>query len=281
MARTATNEIFTQIYALIGRKGGITKTTLTANIGAALAALGLRVVMVEGDSQGSLAKMCGLKPWDGFYELIADDREWNDVLRAVPPSFAGDNGELLILSASDKQMLLADQDWVGGAILERFGELRGYADFVLIDTPPSIDKINNAWFYVSDWLLLPTLCEKPSLDQLRDQTLTYVRQATEAANAAGVPVAKVRGIIPNRYRTQRNVDRTNIHVLQKRHGNQHRIFPLIRDEAIWSTAAQLSMSIVSMTQHADAYYRREARVALRELEYIVDSMVEPLMVAAT
>jgi|GEM_PF-2849803 len=279
MARTVTHDVQTQIYAFKARKGGVTKSTLTANAGAALANLGYRVVMIESDGQGSLSKMCGVEPADSFYDLITGDLEWGDVLRSVPPKFAGENGELQILSSYDKQMLIAGQEGLGNIIMERFQELRGFADFVLIDTSPNIDEINNAWFYVADWLFLPTLCEKPSLDQLRDQTLVYVRQATEAAELANVPVAKVRGIIPNRYRTQRNVDRTNIHTLQRRHGNRYRIFPLIRDESIWATAAQLSMSIQTMLVHEDAYCRREARSAMQELLYVVDSMIEPVATA--
>lgn len=108
-----------------------------------------------------------------------------------------------------------------------------------------------------------------------------MQQATTAASDAGIPVAKVRGIVPNRYRTQRNVDRTNIHALQSRHGNQYRIFPLIRDEAIWAFAAQLSMSIQTMIRHEDWRMRREARSAMSELMFIIDSMVEPIAVAAS
>ncbi len=42
--------------AIISTKGGVGKTTLTANLGAALADLGLRVLMIDCDQQQSLSK---------------------------------------------------------------------------------------------------------------------------------------------------------------------------------------------------------------------------------
>ncbi len=44
-----------QVVAIINHKGGVGKTTLTANLGAGLAARGQRVLLVDLDSQGSLS----------------------------------------------------------------------------------------------------------------------------------------------------------------------------------------------------------------------------------
>ncbi len=43
-------------FAVISTKGGVGKTTRTANLGALLADLGLRVLLIDADVQPSLSK---------------------------------------------------------------------------------------------------------------------------------------------------------------------------------------------------------------------------------
>lgn len=268
------SKINTMFYALIARKGGVTKSTLTANIGASLAERGYRVVMVESDGQGSLSSLCGIKPHDGFYQVVAEDREFQDVLVRVPEKFAG-SGEIWLLSSHRQNFALAAWEETGSRIADRFNELRGWADFVLIDTSPAADEINGAWFYVADRLILPTLCERLSVDHLRNETLVYIRSAQQQAALHDVPVAQVHGIVPNRYDKATNVDRVNIGILQGRHGDETTIFPLICNAAIWKTAAQLSTSIpvIRDTRYNNgSKWQHQARIAYAELLPVVDSM---------
>src|SRR5262245_59220139 len=48
------------IVAVVGRKGGIGKTTISVNLGGALAARGLRVLLVDLDSQASASRSLGV-----------------------------------------------------------------------------------------------------------------------------------------------------------------------------------------------------------------------------
>lgn len=274
MSETTRN---TQIFACIARKGGVTKSTLTANIGAGLARLGYRVVVVESDGQGSLSKLIGIQSHNGFYDLIAGDKEFTDVMVRVPEKFGGrliakNGGELLLISSADQQMFLSSWEETGDRVYGRFQEMRGWADFVLVDTSPAIDEINNAWFYTADKLILPTLCERLSVDHLRDATMKYIRQAQAKGAEAGVPVATIHGIVPNRYDKVTHVDRINVGILQGRHGDEFKIFPIICNAAAWKTAAQLSMSIFALGEDKQENWRRQARVASSEIIPVIESM---------
>ena len=268
----------TLILAQVARKGGVTKTTITGNLGAVLAAQGFRVVLIDADGQGSLSKLAGVKPHDAFYDLIVNDAEWRDVLKPASKKFAPD-GELLVLSSSDGQLALSAWDEASQLIANRMAELRGWADFVLIDTSPAIDQVNNAWFYTADYLLLPTLCERLSIDHLRDQTLAYVRRSAAAGEAAGVKVAQVLGILPNRFNTSVIVDRANIGLLEGRHGDEYRIFDFIREGAAWKKAAQLTMSVYALSRtkpderNIMSLDVRQAKAAIRELDPIIAEIV--------
>ena len=60
-------------FTVISTKGGVGKTTLTANLGALLADMGLRVLMIDADIQPSLSKFYLLadpKPQAGLTEVM-------------------------------------------------------------------------------------------------------------------------------------------------------------------------------------------------------------------
>src|SRR5947209_1944869 len=58
------SEVFTmgKVIAISNQKGGVGKTTTTMNLGAALAELGKRVLLVDLDQQGSLTISAGYDP---------------------------------------------------------------------------------------------------------------------------------------------------------------------------------------------------------------------------
>lgn len=261
----------TQIITFAGRKGGITKTTLTINVGAALAMRGHRVVIVETDGQGSAARLMGIKPYDGFYSIVEDDAEFADVIVKAPKEFAGDV-ELYFLGSSDAQLEIENSRNVPTAIYNRFQELRGWADFVLVDTSPAINEINSAFMYTSDWLILPTLCERPSIDMLQTKTLVYLENVREIAAEAGLPAAQVLGIVPNRFDAREAGSRVSVGFLQGKYGDKYQVFEIIRNLAVWGKAAIQRTSVPLMTEVDDYNTIRQARAAIGELMPIVHSI---------
>jgi chromosome partitioning related protein ParA len=62
----------TTVISVVSTKGGVTKTTFTANLGALLAALGLRVLLIDADKQPSLSKFFKLSstPTTGLADVL-------------------------------------------------------------------------------------------------------------------------------------------------------------------------------------------------------------------
>ena len=157
-----------RIIALMNQKGGVGKTTTCTNLGAALARMGQRVLMIDLDPQAHLSLSLGIDPdriEKSMYDLLADPATTAD--QVVQP--VGDDGRLSILPAevnlAGVEAELADKVVTGAAqaVLKQkvamlLGPRSGVSslsepdrldpkpqtpdppspDYVLIDCPPSL-----------------------------------------------------------------------------------------------------------------------------------------------
>lgn len=134
--------------AVINQKGGVGKTTTTANLGAALAEQGRRVVLVDMDAQANLSLSLGVEADSGSptsYTVLAGEMDFTRALRAtaipnlslVPSNIDLSGAELELASQIGREFLLRDalKAWEDA---HRKQHGRAPADYVLFDCPPSL-----------------------------------------------------------------------------------------------------------------------------------------------
>jgi chromosome partitioning protein len=178
-------------YAVANQKGGVAKTTTVASVGAALAELGRRVLLVDLDPQACLTFSLGLDP-DGLELSIHDvllgrvsarmvieqTAEGPDVLPATI-DLAGCEAQLLMRTGREY------------ALREALDEVRAGYDVVLIDCAPTLGVLTINALTAADELLIPLQCETLShrgVGQLLD-TVHDVQRLTN-------PALKVLGVLP-------------------------------------------------------------------------------------
>jgi chromosome partitioning protein len=178
-----------RIVSVINYKGGVGKTTLTANLGAELARRGNRVLLVDLDPQSSLtfsfyqpdqlAQQTGpnrdIRSW---YETFVDGvpqrnlaefvvipaqvndrvREYGGFLGLVPSSLRLIDMDLNMLTNAGLGVLPVDVEVyrLRRALADalRYPGLAQY-DFVLIDCPPNFNIVTQGAIVASDHLLIP------------------------------------------------------------------------------------------------------------------------------
>lgn len=269
----------TKIVAIMGRKGGITKSTIAKTLAAGAARQGLRTVLVDADGQGNASSGVQVQPHDGFYDLILKDAEFADVLQRVPVSFTGDEkSELYLLSSFNAQRLVEKDDSTSARIYQRFQELRGWADVVIVDTSPGITEVHTGFYYTADYILLPTLCEMDSILSL-SSTIAYLQEAEAAGEKGGYMVAEVLGIIPNRFDSKENVQTANVGYVRGRYDRDYPIFDPISDLTVWNQASQLRTSIYAFAGMGSWNEKRSANRAIREFKPILKAITDRLEVA--
>ena len=256
----------------MGRKGGITKTTLAKNIAAGAALSGYSTVLIDADSQGNATDGVRVAREDGFKALLLDGAEWNEVLRPIPARFTGKQCDnFYVVPSFDGQLLVEKNDDTPNLIYERMEELRGSVDLVICDLPPGITNTHIGLYYASDWVILPTLCELDSVLSL-DSTVNYLANAARIGQEAGYDVAKILGIVPNRFNSVQKVHQKNIGFVTGRFYDQIHVFPAIRDLAVWGKATQLRMCIHAMADGEIYAERVEARKAITEMGPVLQSI---------
>jgi len=138
--------------ALINQKGGVGKTTSTVNLGAALARLGRRVVLVDLDPQANLSLHldCVLRSGEAStYTVLLGNTPFERALRetatpglrVVGANIDLSGAELELASALGRESLLRDaiDTWEAG---QRASSGQAPADYVLIDCPPSLGLLS-------------------------------------------------------------------------------------------------------------------------------------------
>ncbi len=145
-----------RIIAIANQKGGVGKTTTVANLGAALAELGQRVVLIDLDPQGALTAALGHDPealTRTAYTLLTRDKvSFGSVLKPINP-------RLVLVPAS---VDLGHLDYQLSAAADHAHRLkwalaasRVPADFFLIDTPPNLGMLTANGLVAADELLVP------------------------------------------------------------------------------------------------------------------------------
>lgn len=159
-----------KIVALLNCKGGVGKTTSSLDLGAAMAALGKKVLLVDIDSQCSLTLSVGIrsKPEFTTYDIMKQDDTKEVKILTCPQD---PRGNLKIIPC-DLMLGLADLTLSGAiqreVILKRFlDRLRPLFDYILIDCPPALGIVNMNTLFASDILIVPIIPEPLAVQGLR------------------------------------------------------------------------------------------------------------------
>lgn len=164
------------VIAICNQKGGVGKTALTINLGAALAEQGRKVLLIDLDPQGHLTEGVGMKDLyleehNNLYEALTDHKGGETALTHHIPH------EKFDLIASNYHMVLIEQKLFmtrnrEHKLKELLGTLSKNYDFVLIDCPPNLGNLTDNALNAARRVIVPIQAETSSvraLDLLFDQ----------------------------------------------------------------------------------------------------------------
>lgn len=206
----------------VATKGGVGKTTLTANLGGLLADFGYRVLLIDADVQPSLTRYYKFshKAPHGLTHMVMSGSLTPDCISHVefpPTEFEGDHtrlnvqGGFLHMVCSDTQREDSPlQIWLSNQLdrLVRIRmalsnpDVRAHYDVCIMDTQGAVGHLQDAAVNAADVLLAPVAPDVLSAREFVDGTIKLVNRHEAAANL-GYKVPAIQCIIN---RTENTVD---------------------------------------------------------------------------
>ncbi len=184
-----------RVIAIANQKGGVGKTTTAVNLGASLAELGFRVLVIDLDPQGNATTGLGLNPRDvsgSIYDVLLQEASFEDCIEptaiknlfVAPATIDLAGAEIELVPQISRELKLR----------KAVSSVRDDYDIMLIDCPPSLGLLTVNGLAAADDVIVPIQCEYYALEGL-GQLLRNVGLVQANLN----PDLDVRGIVLTMY----------------------------------------------------------------------------------
>lgn len=198
--------------AIFNHKGGTGKTTTTVSIAAGLAEKGLKVLLVDTDSQGNVAVSFGVKPEKTLYHVLVMGLRAEDAAVTVRPN--------LDLIASNETLAAAELYLAGRqnrdrVLRDRLAAATAGYDVVVIDCSPSLSLMNQNALVLADGILVPVACDYLSLVGVRQ-----VIKTVKNVNGLLRHPVQIYGVLPTFYDARARICRDAVDTLKQHFGDK-------------------------------------------------------------
>ncbi|CAM4434768.1 ParA family protein [Paenibacillus typhae] len=180
-----------KIIAIANQKGGVGKTTTSVNLGAGMATMGKRVLLVDIDPQGNTTSGVGVNKADVancIYDILINEVNPQDAilhtqiegLHIVPATIQLAGAEIELVSTISRELKLK----------KALNTVKNNYDYIIIDCPPSLGILTINSLTAADSVIIPIQCEYYALEGL-SQLLNTVRLVQKNLN----PHLSIEGVL--------------------------------------------------------------------------------------
>ena len=175
-----------RIISIINQKGGVGKTTTAVNLAASLSALEKKVLLIDMDPQGNATSMSSIKEenFHTIYDMMADQNlqavypTKMPFLKIIPCNSDLTGAEIELLEVENREFVL--KETISG-LVDKF-------DFIIIDSPPTLNILTVNNMAASDGVIIPIQCEYFALEGLSRivETLESIKGVNPAIKIYGI-----------------------------------------------------------------------------------------------
>jgi chromosome partitioning protein len=266
----------TKTIIVANRKGGVGKTTVATHLAAGMALLGLRVGIVDTDSQGHSAKAFGMPKENGLFNIMVNyETTFADVMRQVPleryavPGWDGLESTLFLLPSHKKTSRIPLDEpspFRFRRILKDMAQLLEL-DYIVVDTGPTNSMFDGSIMIAADYYLYITECSALSFDGLVDalEELDEINKQVEDFRESPIEIL---GIQANKLRANTSNHRDNIKQLAGQF-EKGVVWHPVTLRTVWEQAMEYGQLVYSY-----APYGEEFRQAFKVVDWALKRLGE-------
>lgn len=199
------------VISLANQKGGVGKTTTSVNLGACLAELGQRVLLIDTDAQGNSTSGVGIEKSTikkDIYDVLVNEFPIKETILAT--SHKGLDIVPATIQLAGAEIELTPQMARETRLLDAVKTIEDQYDYILIDCPPSLGLITINAFTASKSILIPVQSEYYALEGL-SQLLNTIRLVQKHFN----PDLAIEGVLMTMYDARTNLGAEVVSEVQK------------------------------------------------------------------
>lgn len=190
-----------KIYCMFNQKGGVGKTTSCANLCAAVAMKGKKVLAVDFDAQSNLTSGLNIDKRSlraSVYNVLMDEADVRDVilptdvenLSILPATIDLSGAEVELANIPRREVILRDS----------LNTVKDEYDYILIDCPPSLGLLSINGLTAADGVIIPIQCEYYALEGV-SQLINTVNLVKKSLNSS----LEITGVMLTMYDARTNL----------------------------------------------------------------------------
>lgn len=233
-----------QVVTVVNNAGGVGKTSLSLNVGYELARQGLKILLIDMDTQANLTS------WLGIRDVEEEETIHSVIVSTKAPLPQPRHVYGLDVIPATRVLAITEALTISAGLVkrvrERLAEMNDRWDLVIFDSPPSLGALMGLGAVASDGLLVPISTNSKGIEALEG-----IQEALQTYRVHN-PGLEIKLFIPTMYDSRRTGDREKLAQMKAAIPTHLLATEIPQRQSAWDRAAEEGRPLTLSNPHSPA-----------------------------